>query len=743
MRPGTWADAAVHTTTVRAIVDGVVTDVDAVSLTSEMTPDLPVVGGGPVAVTDGTVAWPQQQAVTTHAPQPFLPSVFPLPVGTPLAIEVGDGHGQWFRQVSGRTDSNTGAFTTGTVTSKIIDNVDRLNTPVTHDPLLAIHPPMDGRVDVRGTGLLSTYVSDLCARASGFNATPPATPATRLSAPLMGSMWPEVGTLQQSRAYGLTENTLPGWNVESTWGWSVEGPQATYLPSSPSAAPVVTVNLSQDPPKTTPEVCQVQLRANDTTGVFLHHDQQYDTVRVLQVTEPGGFSAGLGGLPRASARRASLALTRSGAVWTATLTLSDGRTASYTPALSTGWEVDLVVVIGDGRIGGVLVEHAPANPLASLYAAQTARFRLSPTAVIPILNAMPALRGDTTALTLLTQQARAECASVWIDAAGVLQWAARDVLEAAPAVAVKTTALSVDDIAWTSDYSSAYQQVTLTRSTPTISKSVEYRITLGQAQIQNFDKGQVIEQWVQPASGEDWVMADQISSRLNTTSLTQASLLRKNTWHGAICTDDNETTNPSWAVAAQFSVTNDWVSSDTVKYTMTCLDLAAGATYASNQIKDNLSTVFVPKYLAGTGLPIVRGKGLIKWATPPDLMELTGAVRGVANYTHDVGWWVQYSYCQTQLMDWLVAHLSTPRPEITVTIDPDPRLEMGDKITLEDPYRTGLTLDMVLTGIRQSYGSGAPTMTLAGRLTRVVQTWNLPEVANPWVLLLDYWRGHA
>lgn len=736
MRSGTWPDMPVRSTTTRALVNGLPVDLDAVSLTAEMSSDLPIVGGAALAVTDGSISWPQQALVSTVAPQPFLPAAFPPAIGTPLVIEVGDGMGQWFRQVTGRTDSNAGSITSGLVTTRVVDQVDKLSAPVWHNALLDRMPDPDAEV-YSYPGLTGTYVFDLCARTAGFYATPKAGGNVRLSVPFMGSGWPEVGKL--TKCSRQSTGGLPGWRVTG-WGLAPVDVDAEWeLNASGSYQPVLTVCLTPQPAGSG-TITAYLVDGNDY-GCFLAHDEVGDRLRVG--VAGGGFATALGNVPRNGNGRAALKASISGTTITLVLRLADGTETTYasTNAAYSGWWPNRCQLRGLGSMGGLVVEQAPASPWAAMASPVTAQVRVG---AIHTLWAMPSLRGET-ALSLITNQAQAECASTWINADGVLIWAGRGVLEAAAPVVTKTTALTVDDLPWSVDLRSVYAQLSLKRSHPARSSHTSAVVLLYQGEVETLVRFQVSEKWVESPAGVDWVVTDKTFQDIMEPVDTFAKAL-VGSKTGAVLGPKNAeaTVGLNFAV----SVEADWIGENKALITTTALDWttvdAGNGVHPewANYIATTKVSEFdnMPKALQSTGLPILRGKGRIDWADVTDTFP-TGAdeLAAVFNHDHDCSWYLQNATRRSELQVWLCAALSAPRPEFTVSIDADPRIELGDKVTIEDPSRTGLTLDVVVTGIAQSYGSDAPSMTLSGRITRAVQTWSPTDPAPAWPAFIAKW----
>lgn len=729
MRAGTWNDTAVRTVAARAILDGTEHDLDGVTLTSEMSTDLPVVGGAAVAVTDGTVAWPQDSVVAVTTPHPFVrgTSGWPPPVGTKVLVEVGDGVGQWWQQVNGYVDSTTGDIGSPTVDSRVIDRVDALSVPINHDALLASMPPESDVGLYRRVGLTGTYVTDLCARAAGFCATPPRTPTTRLSVPCMGSLWPEVGTSARADRWTIT-GSAPRW-LPTSWGLAAWDVNAEWDLVSETAEPEMTVCMPAQPDGAAMTAAVVNEAG---VGVFIQAVASDDTVRV-GVRTPS--QTVLATLPRLGVERAAVVVAMTAGQCTATLRLADGRSQTVTSsnaAFTSGWAATKAYLQGDGAMGGLLVEHSP-GPWVSLNTPATAQVDVS---AIQFLDAMPALRGEK-ALTLLTEQARGECASVWIDSTGRLRWVGRGILELGPVVATKTTDLTVDNLAWADNLEHVREQVVIKRRLPAISRHARDSILLWQGSAQKITSGQEVEEWLDPGADVDWIMPDLGFVRISVDGVDPTLPYGSKT--GAVFADDDPDTPEVLTSTSGYNFSVETFAG-TIKVLQSADTLPSGKTLVTKLPDD---AVNIPRHWRGESLPLFRGKGKVQWAERSDTYA-TGTAAAVASYEHDCGWWVQNDIRADELRLFLVDALKEPTPEITgVDIDPDPRLELGDKIALLDPSRTGLSLDLVITGIRQSWSGGVPTMTLSGRVTRVEQATTVIDPASSWDALIAGWEANT
>lgn len=732
MRSGTWPDTAVRTTQARAFLSGAERDLTSVSLTSEMTADFALSGGAGNPTTDGSVTWPQGSAVAVSVPQPFERAgvAWPPVTGSPLIVEVGDGTGQWWQQVTGFVDSSSGSLDNPQITSTLIDYIDRLSAVVWHDPLINPMPPTLTGGPWRRIGLTGAYVTNLVARAAGFNATPPVTSATLLSVSCMGSMWPEVGLCVAAAKYQDLEHPVSAWQ-DTDYGVAAIEPEATYTFAQTAGVTLTACLVPQ------PDGAIMGLEVGDGSGrgFGLRHNSA-DRVSVNLFTEAGG--AEIVGLPRNGATRATVKATRDAGSKTlgVILTLSDGRTVSGS-SFSEDLDVPLLfsrlrAFGADGAAVGAFLVETYFVPLSSLSAPVTARFRFIPLRP-QALDAMPALK-NRQALGLLTEQAQAQGSSFWIDSRGVLQWADHGILEAAPVKAVKSTDLTVDDFSWTDNLKSVRQQVVVKTRVPAVSRSKSDTVLLWQGQAHELQSDQVIEEWIEPATDVDWVQPDYGFTRIGFDSVTPS--LGFGSKSGASYVDDNPNTPDTVTNTGlyNFSIIRTPNSARVVHSTET---LPAGKTLVT-QISNDV--VNLPRNWRGMNLPLLRGKGRIQWSDDTTTYPTGGS--GVGTYEHDAGWWVQTPTRLNSLRDWLLSLTTDPIPTVTsVVIDPDPRLEIGDKVTIRDDARTGIEFDLVLTQISQSWGGDRPTMSLAGRVTRITRISTITDPVSPWATFVTKWKA--
>lgn len=736
MRDGTWMKRTVQEVTARAFLDGEETDLDGYRLTSEMTASLAVVESDGSPVTTGSVEWPQQSVVSSSSPEPFSrATAWPPRQGSSLTIEVGDGGGQWWRQLTGYVDSTSGQLTSGSVSSAVVDLIDRLSRKVQRPPLLAAQPPNNPMPDgtpvdnYRRVQAYGVYVTDLAARTAGFWATPPRTSSTILSAPNMGSTWAEVGQVLSCTFYGV-----PGGPPQfrfAPWGAAVDHPDVWWqFSGGRPASAEVTVCLTA-----TADARLDVVRQETGVGLYLEHRDVDDTVAVGSLVPA---ASELVSLPRLGCQRAAVAysIRTTDQQLVVTLRMDDGREAIATSPVAAVWASSdaypgCAHLYGAGAMGAVIVDQVYRS-WEQLDAPVTAVIRPGR---FTRLTAIPTLDGNDSALSILTAQARAECGSVWLDSDGVLHWVGRDQLEKAPAVAIMSTESTLDDLDWTDDLSGAREQVIVSHRAPAVKRYLDFSVDLVDPGSVTLNDGQVDEQWLDPGS-DDWV---QVDTALSYAGVGVRSVTAENSYYGGTVARNN-TDNESqvWATAAQVSTTIEQVGY-VYKLTRSASSIPAGWVLVTKvpPYEQGATSLF----LAGKTLPLIRGKGLVSWVDAKTTYD-TGIAAPTITYDHDVSWYVQDPADLDELGAWIVEKVANPLPRIrSVQVAFDPRLQLGDKVILTDPARTGLEVDLVVTRIDQDWSGGSPTMTLSGRITRVDRPVEIIDPAPRWQSLVDGWRN--
>lgn len=142
----------------------------------------------------------------------------------------------------------------------------------------------------------------------------------------------------------------------------------------------------------------------------------------------------------------------------------------------------------------------------------------------------------------------------------------------------------------------------------------------------------------------------------------------------------------------------------------------------------------IKKSYRSRGLPLLRCMGKGKWSDQEASPGITGP-SWATDLIHDASWFIQSRSDALALADSIASQVSSPLPMLEgIPIRPDPRLQLGDKVRLDDPDITGLAITGVVCGVSQSVEAGEHTMTISLIVT---------QVETPSVTLDEFEAFHA
>lgn len=720
MRSGSW-DGAVTTDNVRVTVAGTVRPVKSVRIQSGMRDGHPRSDASSWCV-ESTIEWADPNLVTSTSPHPFggaptshhargrtewLPEA-----GDEVVIETGDGElGQWWVQHRGVIDDTTGSIADGTARSTTVDMIEELDVLTSFPALLAIMPPSSSSGGAyRWCGLQSTYLIDRMFRLGGWHATPPASWDAIAASHGMGSLWPQVGTLTKAHRLGDEASGL-------IWGRSAYGVyphdyESRVLTTGPSARPVVTISALSTASGSAGHVDAVDLLGR---GFRLGYDSAADTVRVGVL----GSSSNTRSFARGGAERAAIyCRIVNTTTQEAILRLDNGTEhviewANSVGGIPAGWTCTEV------RAQNVRWWTVENNPSAAarwntLNHATNARIRIT-SGEWPWWRASRDIEIENAA-EWLQDQVDAEAATMWLDEDGTMQWASRGVLEAQSPARTITSVRDVDDIQWESRRRRLARSVEVAYDTPAISMAYQgrYARDFWVSGDTDLGPGEVDEITVTPDANLDWIGPD-----LNPHHVSQYNQAHTYYVEGSIFggTQYNRTNTSGGAWAQFLNCTMEQLSLREFLVTF-----SPWSTIGANQ---RVKTTFPlsPTQMLGQnrGLLALRGQAIVTWARRSRTSSTSGGV-GKAVHNVDVGWRVQHGEQITELVNYLRAAVTDTRPYVTgLTINHDPRLQVGDKIRVQDVAVTGIDFDLIIQ--ERDIDTEAMTETISGRVTTIRTEW--------------------
>lgn len=720
MRAGTWGDEAVQPVTARATIGAQTVPVEA-TVESSLYDAHPAHPSTSPSST-GTLRVGPGRAVTRLAPDPVTrPAGWPPATGTPVTVDVGDG-AQWFRQLTGEVDETAGSLATADVTVDAIDHTESLDVPVGSPAVASLQPPIFGSGEWRYVGMCSAWLVDRAARRAGFYAGIPNLWETRLSVPMMGSLVPDsddhgiIMIARRSDGSGASPAL-----VFTSWGVALADFSARYvLPSSIPAGAVTEITIDLPPRRAGEGIARVRVYDASTgeTGFQAGYDHDTDEIFVGTWVQPAGtVSSTHRRIPRAGATR--MAVRVSAVDGTQTMLIrrdNDPAVTTFTetrPEIGLAWSPTHAVAWSAASLGGFTVAASPPAWLA-LDTARTARIRVKEIGWWVL--ARDTL--DKTSREVLTEIADAECAAYWVDDDGLFQWAGPGVLEAQQVAVRLTTRDAIRDLPWRRPLAATARQVRLSYGVPAISRRTDRSLILwsgnGATGLQN---GDVWEEIAEARDDEDWFGQDWIPTTLSSNS--DRSTVREGSTQASEMVN-TATEGNTWG-NLHVTWTVEEITKRSVKWTAEVHSLPAG-----HEINLNVpeSATNLPAWWRGRSQPRLRGYAHARWTEKRDTTPtVTTVTTGPVEYVHECSHYVQDATRRTELRQWLKAEMSRGYPTFgDVPVRPDPRVQVGDLVELEDPDRTGLLLRCVVQGITSAWRDGDASMSLRVRVVSHVKS---------------------
>ena len=742
MRSGSW-DGATTTDNVRVTVAGTVRPVKSVRIQSGMRDGDPRSDTAAWCV-EATIEWADPALVTATSPHPFGTSAgdtwrgatewLPKP-GDEVVIETGDGAtGQWWVQHRGVIDVTSGSIADGTAKSTTVDRVEDLEYVLTRDPLLMQMPAISDSYGARHIGLASAWMVNELIRVpgvtfAGWNYNPPTTWETLACASHLTSLWPEVGTSRE--AWGPSPENLPDIiadpGTQAMRFQSIHSRVRMDLSSGIDRSSVILT--AQIPRHDSVFRGQWQVDVVNAIGqgfrVWATGSDEFIRWRVIggsqtAIADSNGSGPGSGG--RAS-RFAVHATTDA-----LTLRLDDGREQTLSLS-SSPWPAgpvsEVVIDSNSSGFGWWIVEgvKSAAGRWASLNAPQTARFRFRQDDYTRWVGARGMLQEN--ASEWLKEQVDAELSAMWLDEDGVLQWAGRNVLDGQSVARTITSVRDVDDIQWEQQRRRLARRAVVTYLSATVDRSYlsDYSRTAWQDDTVDCGPGELDTTIASPPDHHDWIDVDTDPHHLQSYQQPWDYYVKGSTFGGTQYrrTDDGD---QGWAQFLDCTM-------EKITHRAYLVEFAPWSTNPStHRVRTRYPFNESALMRVGGATLALRCRAVTIW-TERELRGSAGSV-GRAEYVHEAGWRVQ-NYTPTiggtgdadRVLERLreaVSHVDGPRPYVTgLTIEHDPRLQIGDKIRVRDTEITGADFDILIQ--ERDIDTATATETISGRCTLIRTEW--------------------
>lgn len=700
------SDAMAYTS--RVLVAGVQREVISWNVNRELSGDLPaqVVAASGITQATGTIVFAGEDTEDT-ARNPWNKSTGWLPAeGDRVEIFAGDGVTEW-KQFHGLIDKTTGSIGEG-YQSTVIDDFDRLSAPFAHDALLRIMPPLSDGDARRGVGLSTAYYINAAMRDAGLHATPAGEYDSALHVPFQGSAWPLHGTLREAGNYtGGDGSHHSTW--DAPWGYSAGNFNLTYGPRTSY-------------PATTPVQMTVMVAPDHSGNFFL--TAYYGSSETLQLAVNGSRTAivRVNGVQLTTLAMGSAtivtALYKNGAV---TIRSNGGGQATGS-AMVGGSSLSSIVTTADenSQIAGVQVSHpnTASREFDSLSWVPNAipDYRSGALLLLGLMDAGPAIEG-TTCGEVLERISKATLTPMWFDETGVFRVAGSPWLRAKLPVKTVTTLDDATSLDWESGLLSSRSRVTVEGDIPAINISTFRTRVAYRGESGSLSSGDTDEQFIGPAENEDWIMLDDSLTVLGPSSWA-AYNANLDSVAGVHYEQDG---NPIAATGKTVTVSLEKLGLRQYKITHAAGTFPAGVT--AQLATHPTSTDLYPRN-RDKGLPRLNARAIVTWAKKKVTPSGVGGVG--PELTHEAEMWVNRSNepeILERIANFIQSQTTKPLPTITsLSIVPDPRLQLGDRITISSPDFMGVSLNALIVGVDSSFG-GSYEQSLTVRVTGATSTF--------------------
>lgn len=705
MQAGNLVSSDVQAFTSRVLVNGVQRDFVSWSADRELSGDLPaqVVAVSGITQATGSVEWAAETDVEEGSRNPWNHSTGWMPTkGDRVEIFAGDNVTEW-KQFTGVIDRTTGSILGG-FQSTLIDDYDKLSAAVAHAAMLRIMPPLatDGSEPYRSVGLHPLYYVDYALRQAGFHSTPPREFDTLLFAPMQGSWWPHFGLLSSTSGDAL--------NTTTPWGLGRRNGGAVYLPAkSPVMGTAVQMSVLVAP------------GSAGGADFFLDYGSAGHSIR-LNITSARVAIAMKNG---AEVCRLTIgagivvSLLAKGGVISLKTDAGASASGAFT-ASGTALSVIRVNTGGAASIGGFQVS------LPTVAAHEHISTAWTPTAVLDtaslqlagIMDAAPVIEGRRVD-ELLEEINGAILAGMWIDELGVMRWANSDTLRGRAPTRTVTTLNDILSLDWEDGILASASTVKVTGRKPAITKGRWKNLVLARGGGDTMKSGDELTIVLEPGTDEDWIIpsldfievggSDNVWGSYNNPTYSATGL-----YYSA----DGGTTTVA-GLSCTITTGSIGFQKVLVKYMAGTWPSDVEGVVATSPTNTNLW----PKN-RNQDLPRLVGRGKVQWTD--EEVSATGAGGPGPALVHDVGPWANRTDSVEMLSryaSYLQSQTANPKPTITgLEIVYDPRLQLGDVITIESPDLMGVSITALIVSLSNSAG-GSYTQSLSVRIISSTSTF--------------------
>lgn len=319
---------------------------------------------------------------------------------------------------------------------------------------------------------------------------------------------------------------------------------------------------------------------------------------------------------------------------------------------------------------------------------------------------------NTPVIDVLSNIAKATLTGFWLDEHGIMQIAPSSVLESRTPVATITTRADVLAGSWTETMGGVASSVVVNYEAGVISSASQVRVTvLESSGSKAMVKTDTETDIVGPGPDEEWIEPDM--SPLNAADNGDLSMKRAlfSIWGGSyVSTEgvdddgnpDADLTTYGWAQSRGWlSIDVSPISPRQWAVTHSVGDSSAGVPPSGEiQLIVLPASKQVPVEWRGKPLPVWRARGRVLFTDASEVSNLGPS--WAPAYTHELGAWGSKADAR-RVADWLGARMADVQIVLDrLSVQPDPRRQLGDVVTVQADVSLGGTLTCLIVGMHES-----------------------------------------
>lgn len=339
--------------------------------------------------------------------------------------------------------------------------------------------------------------------------------------------------------------------------------------------------------------------------------------------------------------------------------------------------------------------------------------------VTPVAHYRPAWGGgldatrlieNTTAEQVLSEYAKRQLMSIWLDENGTLQLWGASRLSSRASTSVLSTGRRLQGLPWRQSWASVRSSVRVDYQEAALTRSRYWGIKLWQddsaKQLQN---GDVDTRFAEPASNQDWIEPDFTFTRVD--GRTGFNSGNGSYWGATYSVPDGTDGSYGYSYVA-FASRQIGPMKVVLEHIVSGLP-TGGRVHLRTPPQEASSNLWMR--WRDAPLPLIRGRALTEW-TDAHLPGTPAGPSWAPEYVHDFAWWGRQVDAEI-LRNWLAPQLATPIATIGGLAGGfDPRRQLGDIITVDAEETHGAALDVLLVGIRETRSSAGPRQELDVRV---------------------------